>query len=87
MGLDTVELVLSVEELFGIELPDAVAEKLDTVGKLHQYIVSEHLRLNRPNINADIIFDQLRTIICYHLGVEPEVVKPEARFVQDLGAD
>jgi acyl carrier protein len=87
MGLDTVELILSVEKVFGIELPDAVAEKLDTVGKLHQYIVSEHRRLNRPNINSDIIFDQLRTIVCYQLDVKPEQVKPEARFVQDLGAD
>jgi acyl carrier protein len=87
MGLDTVELVLSVEQIFDIELPDAMAEKLDTVGKLHQYIVSEHHRLNRPNINSDIIFDQLRTIVCYQLGVEPEEVKPDARFIQDLGAD
>jgi acyl carrier protein len=87
MGLDTVELILSVEKFFGIELPDAVAEKLDTVGKLHQYIVSEHHRLNRPNINSDIIFDQLRTIICYQLEVKPEEVVSGARFVQDLRAD
>jgi acyl carrier protein len=87
MGLDTVELVLSVEKIFDIELPDAVAEKLDTVGKLHQYIVSEHLRLGRPNVNSDIIFDQLRTIICSILDVKSSQVLPEARFVQDLGAD
>ena len=85
MGLDTVELVLSVEKLFEIEIPDEVAEKLDTVGKLHQFIVSEHKRLNRPNVSSEIIFDQLRTIISYQLSVKPEQIIPEARFVQHLG--
>lgn len=87
MGLDTVELILSVEKVFDIELPDAIAEKLDTVGRLHQYIVAEQLRLNHQNVNSDIIFDQLRTIICSRLGVEPSQVLPEARFIQDLGAN
>lgn len=87
MGLDTVELVLSVEQVFDIELPDEEAEKIDTVGKLHQYVVSELRRLNRPNVNEHIVFDQLKTIICSQLGVKPERVIPEARFAQDLGAN
>jgi acyl carrier protein len=32
MGLDTVELAMSFERYFGLELPDAVSEKLNTVG-------------------------------------------------------
>lgn len=32
MGLDTVELVYSLERYFGVEIPDAVSEKLYTVG-------------------------------------------------------
>lgn len=32
MGLDTVELAHSFEQYFGVEIPDAVSEKLDTVG-------------------------------------------------------
>jgi acyl carrier protein len=87
MGLDTVELVLSVEKLFGIDIPDATAAELDTVGKLHAYIVAELVRLERPNVNADIVFDQLRSVVSFQLGVEPKDVIPSARFVQDLGAD
>jgi len=87
MGLDTVALVLSVEKIFDIELPDSVAEKLDIVGKLHQYIVSEHVRLKRTNVNSDIIFDILKTIIIAELAVNPSQITPEARFVQDLGAN
>ena len=33
------------------------------------------------------IFDQVKDIIVEQLGVEPEDVKPEASFVDDLGAD
>ncbi len=33
------------------------------------------------------IFDRVKDIIVEQLGVEPEDVKPEASFVDDLGAD
>jgi acyl carrier protein len=33
MGLDTVELIIRVEEHFGIEIPNAEAAKLETVGR------------------------------------------------------
>lgn len=87
MGLDTVELIISVEKIFNLEVSDVEAGKMETVGDLHQHIVSKLLGLGRPNVNADIIFDQLRTIICSQLSVKPSQVLPEARFVQDLGAD
>ena len=42
-SLDTVELIMSLEEKFGIKIPDEDAEKLDTVGKALDYIKS-HLK-------------------------------------------
>ncbi len=33
------------------------------------------------------IFEKIKDIIVEQLGVEPEDVKPEASFVDDLGAD
>jgi hypothetical protein len=87
MGLDTVELVLAVEDTFEIEMPDKVAEELFTVGLLHEYVVAELIRLGRPNVNRDIVYDLLRNLICMHLGVKAEEVVPHARFVQDLRAD
>ena len=37
-SLDTVELVMALEEEFGIEIPDEDAERLLTVGKLVDYL-------------------------------------------------
>ena len=37
-SLDTVELIMALEEEFGIEIPDEDAEKLTTVGDAIKYI-------------------------------------------------
>lgn len=87
MGLDTVELILSIEETFDIEISDAVAEKIYTVGDLHAFVFAELTRLERPNINREIVFDILRSLVCFQLGVKPDKVVPSAHFVNDLHAD
>lgn len=38
-SLDTVELVMALEEAFDTEIPDDVAEKLTTVGSTVSYII------------------------------------------------
>jgi acyl carrier protein len=40
-SLDTVELVMALEEEFGVEIPDEDAEKISTVGEAISYI-QEH---------------------------------------------
>ena len=40
-SLDTVELVMALEEEFGIEIPDEDAEKLKTVNDVQSYLVSK----------------------------------------------
>ena len=42
-SLDTVELVMALEEEFGVEIPDEDAEKISTVGEASKYI-REHTK-------------------------------------------
>ncbi len=37
-SLDTVEMIMEIEDEFGIEIPDEDAEKLQTVGQAIEYI-------------------------------------------------
>lgn len=87
MGLDSVELVMKVEEHFDITIPDEDASTLVTVGMLHTWVVNELQRLRRPNVEPTAVFYKLRDLICRQLGVKAERVVPEARFVQDLHID
>jgi hypothetical protein len=80
VGLEAVELLLAVEEMFEIDIPDADAAQLLTVGQLADYIAVKQLSLGRDNVNANIILDQLRTLIPYHLNVKPELVTASANF-------
>ena len=43
-SLDTVELVMAFEEEFGCEIPDAVAEKITTVGDAVGFIQAQAAR-------------------------------------------
>lgn len=39
-SLDIVELVMALEEEFGVEIPDSEAEKISTVGDVVEYVKS-----------------------------------------------
>lgn len=87
MGLDSVELVMKVEEHFDIEIPDEVASTLETVGLLHEFVYHELRRGKRTGVGYTQVFDELREIICAQLGVHPREVVSEAHFVRDLRVD
>jgi acyl carrier protein len=87
MGLDSVELVMKVEEHFDVVVPDEDASTLVSVGMLHTWVVNELRRLDRPNVDPPVVFNELRDLICRQLGVSADRVVPEARFVQDLHID
>ncbi len=40
-SLDLVELIMSLEEEFGVEIPDEEAEKISTVGDALQYLQAQ----------------------------------------------
>ena len=40
-SLDAVEIIMAIEDEYGIEIPDEVAEKFQTVGDLVHYVDNE----------------------------------------------
>jgi hypothetical protein len=59
MGLDAVEIVLRVEELFGIEISDEEAASVRTVGDLYELICA---RLNVVPLASPVTSKELPTI-------------------------
>ena len=81
MGLDSVELIMEIEDRFNIIIPDREASEAVTVEKLFQCI------LNSTKVSSDKkeIWDMLVLIISEQLGVDKEDIKPESNFVKDFG--
>ena len=86
MGLDSVELVMAVEDEFGLEIPDRAAEMMMTVGDMHAFLIAELKRFGREG-NSAKVFEQMRAIIVRQLRIKPEKVVLSARFGKDLQVD
>jgi acyl carrier protein len=91
MGLDIVELVLEIEASFGIEIPHADAVRLDTVGKLFDYV---RARVAEPGEAADgagpyagALWERYCDVVAKATGAPRADLRPQARFVADLGLD
>ncbi len=90
MGLDSVELVISFEQHFGIVISDADAEKMLTPGVVYEYVLKALEKKRNsitPEIAKGIIWKQIVEIVVNQLGVKPEEVNYDSRFVQDLKMD
>jgi len=86
MGLDSVELIMTVETTFDLSIPDQEAEKLDTVGKLYQFILDDFEETVSEEQQNEI-WERLKAMIVEQLAIKPEQVTKEANFVYDLGMD
>ena len=86
MGLDSVELVMAIEEDFQIEIPNEAVGKIASVRHMRDLVVAELRRLGRE-ADPDVVFARLRGIIIEQLGVRSSQVVLDAEFVRDLRAD
>jgi acyl carrier protein len=84
MGMDTVELIMRIEDHFGIAIPDAETEKIDTVQDIYDTVI-RHL----PEGEASIATVPLvvNNIIADHAGLELWEISPEKSITNDLGLD
>lgn len=88
MGLDAVELVMEVEEYFGIELSDDRASRIRTLGDLYEEVLD---KLGVQTESRKICYQACRTRVLLHvkddletqLGIGPADVQP-GRLLEDL---
>jgi acyl carrier protein len=86
MGLDTVELVMQVEKTFAITIPDHEAEKMLTVGDMHDYVMRVTVADGRA-LDSDQVWDQITEILAEDYGVARVKITRKAAFIRDLGMD
>ncbi|HUQ50277.1 MAG TPA: phosphopantetheine-binding protein [Terriglobales bacterium] len=94
MGLDLVELVMTVEERFEIDIPDEEAAELTTANRITDYFFAKiggtsHAARGSSTQDPwtrESIRSEVRRIILEQLSV-PEDFSDNVRFSEDLGVD
>lgn len=78
MGLDSVDLVLAVEEEFDLTISDAEASRCRTPGDIIAIITDRMLPTGRPTCRSQAAFHRLRRSLGSVLGVPRNAVKLNA---------
>lgn len=86
-GFDPVELTMSVENLFGISIPDRDAERIRTPGELADYIA--HRISAAPSHTAckcvsAASFYRARCILANRFGLDPKTIGPQTAIGEIL---
>lgn len=86
MGLDTVELVMEIEDEFEIEISDEAAPDLTTVGDIYLFVMNAVAARGRT-IDEREAWDRLKRIFVDRFGIPDQHLLPSAHIVYDLGLD
>jgi len=81
-SIDTTDFVIEIEATFGITIPDADYQPLETAGSLVDYIVRKC-----PGTKTDEVFKTVKRLVCEHFNIPPSDVFPTSRWVEDLKLD
>jgi acyl carrier protein len=78
MGLDAVELVMSIEEEFNITIADEEAEKITTPGQMADYLMTRVRTDKNAPCPTQVGFHRLRSVLMDTFGVPREKIRPHA---------
>jgi acyl carrier protein len=84
MGLDTVEIVMKMEETFGIVFDDLDAEKIGTVGQAYRYILSKLELSPTAPCQSALIFYRLRRALMARTGADRRSIRPASSLADFL---
>ena len=80
MGLDTVELVMDLEERFDTAIPDDAAEQIQTVGELHAFLMRRIRNQASDICPSATLFYPIRRLLVDEFSVERKQVRPSTRL-------
>lgn len=83
MGLDSVELLMSVEEKFGIRIEDSEAEKIYTVQNFVDCVYSKIITNPNEKCLTQIVFYRIRKAF-RNLNLTEQKIKPETKITELL---
>jgi hypothetical protein len=86
VGLDTVELLVAVEDEFGIAIPNDVAPRLTRLGDLHAF-AAQALADRGEAVDSACLWERLKRVAVKECGVREQQIVPEAHLNYDLGLD
>ncbi len=84
MGLDIVELVMTIEEEFDVSIPNHVARTLVRLGDIHGFVV-KLLQERGEAVDPAEVWERLKLIVHREFAIPEEQIVPEAHLVYDLG--
>lgn len=87
MGLDAVEIVMRVEKTFAIEIKDAEAEDLSTVGDMHELVWSKIDGRVSDTCVSQSIFYRLRSEMKNTYGIDRTAIIPGAALTKMIPSD
>src|SRR5690606_33853120 len=86
MGMDGVELVIEIEERFGVSFPDQDLEQIATVGDLCDYLTARAVELRSRPCATAWFFYRFRRVLLEELPAPRRAVRPRASLASLIPA-
>jgi hypothetical protein len=80
MGLDAVELVMETEDRFDTSIPDVFAERIQTVGDLHDFLMNRIRWRDSNRCTTAAMFYPIRKLLVAGYGVMRSDVRPNTQL-------
>jgi len=86
MGLDTVEILMEIEERFNVSVPDDLAGGIETVGQMRDEVVRLLVAAGREE-SAELrqeVWDGIVAATAEVMVMDPALIRPESTWVGDI---